>query len=112
MTDIEDWIRVHDEEPSAIARSANLEASVVHLVAVMVLAGVEDDQISDQLHNVAPSLDAYGDPLAGAPRAQEAIHRLAHLSPDAAGDDTRRRSPRPRRMALPPTSRSRGARES
>ncbi len=77
MSDVEDWIRLHDEELAEIASAADLESSVVHLVAVLVLAGIQDNQIFDQLHALVSSLEGSHHPLAGAPRALEAIHRLA-----------------------------------
>jgi len=77
MSDVEDWIRVHDEELAQIATTVHLEASVVHLVAVLVYAGVEDAQIFDQLDHLLPSIDGPPHSLAGAARAVEEIRRLA-----------------------------------
>jgi hypothetical protein len=76
MSDIEDWLQAHAEDLAEIARTADLASSLVHLVAVLVLAGIEDDQIHEQLHAVVVSLNGQRHPLAGAPRALEELHRL------------------------------------
>jgi len=81
MSDIDDWLRAHEEELAQIARGADLESSLVHLAAVLVLAGIEDAQIYDQLHALVVSLDGQRHPLAGAPRALEEIRRLATAHP-------------------------------
>jgi hypothetical protein len=46
------------------------------LAAILVLAGIEDAQIEDELHGLV-SLRDQRHPLTGAPRALEEIHRLA-----------------------------------
>jgi len=81
MSDIEDWLRAHEEELADIARGTDLESALVHLTAVLVLAGIEDAQIYDQLHALVVSLDGQRHPLAGAPRALEEISRLATAGP-------------------------------
>jgi len=81
MSDIEDWLRAHEEELAQIARGTDLESALVHLTAVLVLAGIEDTQIYDQLHALVVSLDGQRHPLAGAPRALEEIRRLATARP-------------------------------
>jgi hypothetical protein len=77
MSDIEDWLEAHEGDLAQIAESADLDAGLVHLTAVLVLAGIEDAQIYDQLQGLVASLNGRRHPLAGAPRALEEIHRLA-----------------------------------
>ncbi|MDR3649179.1 MAG: hypothetical protein P4L20_08820 [Acidimicrobiales bacterium] len=81
MSDIDDWLRAHEEELADIARGTDLESPLVHLAAVLVLAGFEDTQIYDQLHALVVSLDGQRHPLAGAPRALEEIRLLASAHP-------------------------------
>ncbi len=77
MSDIEDWLRAHESDLAEIAETSDLEPGLVHLTAVLVLAGIEDAQIYDQLHGLVASLNGQRHPLAGAPHALEEIHRLA-----------------------------------
>jgi len=63
MSDIDDWLRAHEEELAQIARGTDLESSLVHLAAVLVLAGIEDAQIYDQLHALVVSLDGQRHPF-------------------------------------------------
>ena len=88
MSEIEEWIRFHDEELAEIAATADLESALLHLVAVRVLAGFEDDQIYDQLHNLVLSLDGPRHPLAGAtarPGGDPSSRRGQPRTPQAGG---------------------------
>ncbi len=76
MSDIDDWLRAHEGDLDEIARETDVASALVRLAAVMVLAGIEDTQIEDQLHGLV-SLHDGRYPLKGAPRALEEIHRLA-----------------------------------
>jgi hypothetical protein len=76
MSDIDDWLRDHESDLVEIARETDVASALVRLAAVLVLAGIEDAQIEDQLHGLV-SLDDQRYPLAGAARALEEIHRLA-----------------------------------
>jgi len=80
MSDVADWLRAHEADLAEIAEIAEIDAGLVHLAAVLVLAGIEDAQINDQLHGLVVSLNGQRHPLAGAPRALDEIHRLASTS--------------------------------
>jgi len=76
MSDIDDWLQAHESDLAEIARATDVASALVRLAAVLVLAGIEDAQIEDQLHGLVSLYDQRY-PLAGAPRALEEIHRLA-----------------------------------
>ena len=76
MSDVEDWLRAHDAELAAIARSAEVESSVVHLVAVLVLAGINDEQVYEELYHLVPPADGRRPPFAGVARVLGDIHRM------------------------------------
>lgn len=76
MSDVDDWLRAHESDLCEIARATDTASALVRLAAVLVLAGIEDSQIEDQLHGLV-SLHDQRYPLAGAPRALAEIHRLA-----------------------------------
>ncbi len=80
MSDIDDWLRDHEGDLAEIARVTDVASALVRLAAVLVLAGIEDAQIEDQLQHLV-SLDDQRYRLAGAPRALEEIHRLATPHP-------------------------------
>ncbi len=80
MSDIEDWLRSHEADLAEIAEISDLEPGLVHLTAVLVLAGIDDAQIYDQLHGLVVSLNGQRHPFAGTSRALEEIvsSRPAH----------------------------------
>ena len=80
MSDIDDWLHVHEGALDDIARETDVPSALVRLAAVLMLAGIEDAQIESQLHSLV-SLHDQRYPLAGAPRALEEIHRLATEHP-------------------------------
>jgi len=80
MSDIDDWLRDHEDDLGQIARETDVASALVRLAAVLVLAGMDDAQIEDQLYGLV-SLHDQRYPLAGAPRALEEIHRLATEHP-------------------------------
>lgn len=80
MSDIDDWLRDHESDLDEIARGTGLAPALVRLAAVLVLAGIADTQVEEQLHGLV-SLHDQRYPLTGAPRALEEIHRLATVQP-------------------------------
>ena len=81
MSKIEEWIRFHHEELAEIAATADLESAVLHLVAVKVLAGFEDDQISGS----TPQPDAFTRwPAPSLGRSNSSPGRRSIVSPRAA----------------------------
>jgi len=76
MSDIDDWLRAHESDLAEIARETDVASALARLAAVLILAGMEDAQIEDQLQHLV-SLHDQRYPLAGARRALEEIHRLA-----------------------------------
>lgn len=81
MNDIEAWLEQHDEALSEIAHDNSLETGLVHLSAILVLAGLDNIEVLDQLVGMAHSLNGSRDPLAGAPDAIEAVRHLVSSSP-------------------------------
>ena len=77
MNEISEWLEVNAERLAEIASETELDATVVHLIAVLVVAGLADDQIYEQLSGLVISLDGKGRLLAGAPRALGEIRRIA-----------------------------------
>ena len=80
MSDIDEWLQANEGDLDQIARETDLASALVRLAAVLVLAGMDDAQIEDQLHGLI-SLHDERYPLSGAPRALEEIHRLATQHP-------------------------------
>jgi hypothetical protein len=76
MSDIDDWLQAHEADLDEIARETDVASALVRLAAILVLAGIEDAQIEDELHGLV-SLRDQRYPLTGGPRALEEIHRLA-----------------------------------
>jgi hypothetical protein len=76
MSDIDDWLQANEADLDEIARETDVASALVRLAAILVLAGIEDAQIEDELHGLV-SLRDQRHPLTGAPRALEEIHRLA-----------------------------------
>lgn len=77
MNSIEEWIETHDEQLRDIAEDTEMAAPLVHLAAILMLAGVSDEEIYEQLSQHALSMDGQGSPLAGAPEALQRVRQLA-----------------------------------
>lgn len=52
MSDIHLWVCEHDEELGDVARRLGLEPATVHLVAVLVLGGLSDEEVLHQLRHL------------------------------------------------------------
>ena len=77
MSDVEAWLEAHADALSAIAADAEVESRVVHLVAVLVLAGLDDRMIRDQLGGLDRPGEGSPDAAEGAARVLGPIRRLA-----------------------------------
>jgi hypothetical protein len=77
MTDIQHWIHLHEAELHELAERAGAHDDTVHYLATLVLAGVSDDDIYEQLRTLIPSPDGQRSPLAGAPELLGAVRALA-----------------------------------
>ena len=80
MTDIESWIDLHETELHDLAERADMHDDTVHFVATLVLAGLPDDAIYEQLRELIPSLDGQRSPLEATPVLLEEVRRLATTS--------------------------------
>lgn len=76
MTDIERWMDTHEAELRALADRAGAHQETVQLVAVLVLNGLSDDEIYENLRDVSPSWDGQSNPLADAPDLVDELRRL------------------------------------
>jgi hypothetical protein len=76
VNNIEEWVRGHDSQLEDIAAQANLATPLVHLAAMLVLSGLQDEEIYELLSDHIVSMDGQTDPLEGAPRALEEIRSL------------------------------------
>jgi len=83
MSDIEDWLRAHDDALAAIGRELDLDSSLVRAAAVFALAGMTDPEICQQLLGLLRWLDGSTDPLARAQRTLLGIRRLVPSPPSA-----------------------------
>jgi hypothetical protein len=77
MTDIERWIDTHESELHALAERVGAHDQAIELVATLVLGGLRDDAIYEQLSELMPSWDGQHSPLAGAPELVGELRRLA-----------------------------------
>lgn len=80
MTEIEQWIDLHDAELREVAGRRHTDADVVRLLAMFVLSGLEDEEIYEQLREVLPSPDGQRNPLAGAPAVLDDLRDLVAAS--------------------------------
>ena len=74
--DVEAWFEAHATSLEHLAHEAGLAPGLVHLAAALVLAGLDDDEVYEQLGHHVLSLDGQHDPLAGVPTALHEIRRL------------------------------------
>jgi len=81
MSAIESWLTDNNEQLVEIARRSDLVPDVVHLAAVMVLAGFTDAQIHTHLNVLNVRLRDGHDPLAGLPEALRQVRELAGANP-------------------------------
>jgi hypothetical protein len=77
MTDIERWIDLHEPELHELAERADMHDDTVHFLVSLVLAGLPDDAIYEQLHEVILSPDGQRNPLETTPALLEEVRRLA-----------------------------------
>jgi len=77
MSAIENWLTDNDEQLVEIARRSDVVPDVVHLAAVMVLAGFTDAQIDTHLNVLNVRLRDGHDPLAGLPEVLREVRELA-----------------------------------
>lgn len=77
MNSIEEWVQAHDLRLREIADDTNMAPPLVQLAAMLMLAGVSDDEIYEQLANQVVSMNGQGSPLEGAPQALEQVRQLA-----------------------------------
>lgn len=66
MSEIEQWLQDHVGGLERIAEERDVQPEVVMTVAVLVLAGMDDDEVLVQLRSSLLSQDGPTDPLAGA----------------------------------------------
>ena len=81
MDDIHAWVEEHGEDLSAVARQTDLGAGIVHLLAVLVLGGLPDDQILGGLRAHLACRDGREDPLRQVPVAMSEIRELVAGAP-------------------------------
>lgn len=77
MSDLSDWLEANSEALRKIAASTDLDIRVVHLIAALVRADLDDNQIDAQLlgHGLCPDDDqAWPAHLS---RALDELRRLA-----------------------------------
>lgn len=77
MGDVQRWVSEHEIELSALAERSRADEQVVRLLAVLVVGGLSDDEIYEQLRELTPSTDGQHSPLAGAPELVSAVRHLA-----------------------------------
>jgi hypothetical protein len=77
MSAIENWLTDNDERLVEIARRSVIVPDVVHLAAVLVLAGFTDAQIQAQLNVLNLRLRDGHDPLAGLAEVLRQVRELA-----------------------------------
>ena len=76
MSDVEQWLEANAPALAAVAQECAVEARVVRLVAVLVLAGLDDQEIRDQLVSALDVRDSDLSVEAGV-RTVPRIRRLA-----------------------------------
>lgn len=76
MQDIQDWLTEHDGRLTDIAEATDLDPAVVRLMAALLLAGLEDEQVFKNLQSVILSVNGRRDPLRNGPEALEHVRVL------------------------------------
>jgi len=77
VSDVTEWLEANAETRARLFSQPGLEPRVVHLVAVLVLAGLDDEQIDAQLFGHGISVNGQPKCRARLPRALKVIRRLA-----------------------------------
>ncbi len=80
MTDIEQWIELHEPELHELARRTGAHDDTVHFLATLVLGGSSDADIYEYLHELVPSPDGQRSPLAGTPELIREVRELVATS--------------------------------
>jgi len=80
-SEIRSWLESEKDELAAIARKADVSPELVHLATVLVLVGLTDAQILDQIELVKPRTDSRGRHTAGVARSLADIRKLTVLRP-------------------------------
>lgn len=80
MTDIEQWIDLHETELHDLAEHAGAHDDTVQYLATLVLGGSSDDEIYEQLRDLVPSWDGERSPVASAPDLLFEVRRLVATS--------------------------------
>lgn len=86
MSAIHGWVTDYGAKLGEIADESGVVPDIVHLAAVMVLAGFTDAQIREQLDVLEVRLRDGSDPLAGLIRALPLIRELATVINDGPTD--------------------------
>jgi hypothetical protein len=76
------WLDQHADRLMQLAREAGIDPGVVHLAALLVLAGLSDAEILHELGVHHVSSDGQRDPLAGLPPTLVALRALAASDPE------------------------------
>ena len=76
MTDIERWIDGHESELHTLAARLGAHDETVMVLAGLVLGGLDDDDIYEQLREATPSWDGEHNPLGGAPQLLGELRQL------------------------------------
>lgn len=79
MSDVTDWLEANADELEHIGCKSGLDARLVRLVAVLALAGLEDEQIREQLFNLEVRPHRTTASLGVVKVALEQVRRLAAL---------------------------------
>lgn len=77
VSHIGDWLEANSEALSEIVTETGLDSRLVHMVTVLVLAGLSDAEIHDQLFGLAIALNGESKLLATIPHALKQIRDLA-----------------------------------
>jgi hypothetical protein len=83
MDDIHAWLEEHAGELAAIARRTDVGPGMVHMLAVLVLGGLADDEILGELRAHLALRTGDGDPLRHVPDAMNEIRQLTTSAPPA-----------------------------
>jgi len=78
VSEIDEWLQANADALASIADETEFEARLVHLVAVLVLAGLDDETIHGQLVGLMEVLNGHRSPLEGEAAALDRIRYLAH----------------------------------
>jgi len=77
VNEIEDWLREHGEELAAISRHSEVGPGMVHMLTVLILGRLEDEQILEELRAHLVERDGRRDVLHGVPKVMHQIRELA-----------------------------------